>query len=129
LNTNPQNTTTTTAPTTPITGGSVTTPTTQIYHGGYTPPAAVSPPTSGTWTLTATQDVWLKSGPGSAYGNIVVVSSGNQVGASCVNRSGQADYTTSGASSTLWYQSSYNGSTGWISANYLRGPTQSVGNC
>jgi hypothetical protein len=59
---------------------------TQVYHGGYvrpavTSPAVARPPSSGTWTLTATQDLWLKTGPGSSYGNIVVVSSENQVGA------------------------------------------------
>jgi uncharacterized protein YraI len=68
--------------------------------------------------------VWLKTGPGSAFGNIVVAQSGNQVLVTCFDPNGQPDTTSSGITNTGWYRTIYDANSGWISENYLN--TQSA---
>ena len=109
------------APTTqapPITA-SPTTPTAPSTTVPVTTTPTVSPPQLSGFTTTTNADVWLKAGPGSAYGNVALVPSGNQVLVSCYNPNGQPDTTSSGITNAGWYRTVYNGNGGWISENYL----------
>ena len=63
--------------------------------------------------------MWLKTGPGSAFGNIVVAHNGDQVLVTCLDPNGQPDTTSSGLTSTSWFRTIYDGNSGWISGNYL----------
>jgi hypothetical protein len=85
----------------------------------FVPPSTSSPAVPTGYTIATTGDVWLKSGPGSAFGNIVVAHHGNEVLVTCYDPSGQPDTTSSGITNSGWYRTIYDGNSGWISENYL----------
>ena len=85
----------------------------------FVPPTTSSPLVPAGFTITTSGDVWLKSGPGSAFGNVVVAHQGDQVLVTCYKPNGQPDTTSSGITNSGWYQTIYDGNSGWISENYL----------
>lgn len=68
---------------------------------------------TATSTMTATAYVNLRSGPGTSYAILGVLSPGQAVQAS-------------GTVTNGWYEVTSNGRTGWVYKNYLRGPTMST---
>jgi uncharacterized protein YraI len=71
------------------------------------------------WPVTATRDVWLKTGPGRAYGNIVVLPGGAGGEVACYNPNGQVETSTDGISSTTWWRTYDGENVGWVSGDYL----------
>lgn len=84
-----------------------------------TAPVATAPPSTATWPVSATQDVWLKTGPGRSYGNIVVLPAGAAGKVACYVPNGQVETNTVGTASTTWWRTYDGQNVGWVSADYL----------
>jgi hypothetical protein len=84
-----------------------------------TAPITAPPPKRATWPVSATRDVWLKTGPGGASGNVVILPGGTQGEVTCYDPNGQLETSTDGTSSTTWWRTYDDQNVGWISGEYL----------
>lgn len=82
-------------------------------------PITTPPPRVATGVVSATRDVWLKTGPGRAFGNIVIMPAGAEGEVACYDPNGQVETSTDGTSSTTWWRTYDGQNVGWVSGDYL----------